>query len=155
MADNRLVLRLYNAQQGHDAIQQAWVHAKGWLLAGGHRLVLEIKPETRSDKQNRLLHAMLGDIAAQVEWAGAKRDAEVWKRLLVAAWCRARREQVELLPALDGHGVDIVFRRTSQLTRGECAELCDFIGAWCAENGVELREARQWVDAETGEVLHA
>lgn len=151
----RLVLRLHNAQQGHGAIQQAWAHAKGWLLAGGQRLVLEIKPETRSDKQNRLLHAMLGDIAAQVEWAGAKRDAEVWKRLLVAAWCRARREQVELLPALDGHGVDIVFRRTSQLTRGECAELCDFIGAWCAENGVELREARQWVDAETGEVLHA
>ena len=155
MADNRLVMRLYNAQQGHQAIQQAWAHAKGWLGAGGARLVLEIKPETRSDKQNRLLHAMLGDIAAQVEWAGAKRDAEVWKRLLVAAWCRARREQVELLPALDGHGVDIVFRRTSQLTRGECAELCDFIGAWCAENGVELREARQWVDAETGEVLHA
>ena len=153
MADNRLVMRLYNAQQGHQAIQQAWAHAKGWLLAGGQRLVLEIKPETRSDKQNRLLHAMLGDIAAQVEWAGAKRDAEVWKRLLVAAWCRARREQVELLPALDGHGVDIVFRRTSQLTRGECAELCDFIGAWCAENGVELREARQWVDAETGEII--
>lgn len=117
------------------------------------RLVLEIKPETRSDKQNRLLHAMLGDIAAQVVWAGAKRDAEVWKRLLVAAWCRARREQVELLPALDGHGVDIVFRRTSQLTRGECAELCDFIQAWCAENGVELRDARQWVDEETGEVM--
>lgn len=149
----RLTLRLHNAQQGHGAIQQAWAHAKGWLLAGGQRLVLEIKPETRSDKQNRLLHAMLGDIASQVEWAGAKRDAEVWKRLLVAAWCRARREQVELLPALDGHGVDIVFRRTSQLTRGECAELCDFIMAWCAEHGVELREARQWVDAETGEVL--
>lgn len=151
--DNRLVLRLYNAQQGHQAIQQAWAHAKGWLTAGGQRLVLEIKPETRSDAQNRLLHAMLGDIAAQVVWAGAKRDAEVWKRLLVAAWCRARREQVELLPALDGHGVDIVFRRTSQLTRGECAELCDFIQAWCAENGVELRDARQWVDEETGEVM--
>lgn len=152
MAD-RLVLRLHNAQQGHQSIKQAWDFAKGWLTAGGKRLVLEVRPETRSDKQNRLLHAMLGDIAAQVEWAGAKRDAEVWKRLLVAAWCRARREQVELLPALDGHGVDIVFRRTSQLTRGECAELCDFIGAWCAENGVELRDARQWVDEETGEIM--
>ena len=151
----RLVLRLHNAQQGHQAIQQAWAHAKGYLMASGAPMVLEVRPETRSDRQNKLLHAMLGDIAAQVEWAGAKRDAEVWKRLLVAAWCRARREQVELLPALDGHGVDIVFRRTSQLTRGECAELCDFIGAWCAENGVELREARQWVDAETGEVIHA
>ena len=153
MADNRLVLRLYNAQQGHQAIKHAWEFAKGWIMGSGGAMVLEIKPETRSDKQNRLLHAMLGDIAAQVEWAGAKRDAEVWKRLLVAAWCRARREQVELLPALDGHGVDIVYRRTSQLTRGECAELCDFIGAWCAENGVELREARQWVDPDTGEII--
>ena len=149
----RLTLRLHNAQQAHTAMQQAWAHVKGWLCAGGGRLVLEVKPETRSDRQNRFLHAMLGDIAAQVPWAGAKRDAEVWKRLLVAAWCRARREQVELLPALDGHGVDIVFRKTSRLTRAECAELCDFIGAWCAENGVELREARQWVDAETGEII--
>ena len=153
MADDRLTMRLFEPVQAHKAIDAAWRHAKGWLVAGGGRLVLEVRPETRSDAQNRLLHAMLGDIAAQVEWAGAKRDAEVWKRLLVAAWCRARREQVELLPALDGHGVDIVFRRTSQLTRGECAELCDFIGAWCAENGVELREAQQWVDAETGEIL--
>ena len=153
MADNRLVLRLYNAQQGHGAIQQAWAHAKGWLLAGGQRLVLEIKPEKRSDAQNRLLHACLGEISKQVEWAGCKRDVDTWKRLLTAAWLRARGEPIEMLPALDGNGVDIVFRRTSQLTRGECAELCDFIGAWCAENGVELREAQQWVDAETGEVL--
>lgn len=149
----RLTLRLHNAQQAHSAIQQAWAHAKGWLGAGGARLVLEVRPETRSSRQNKLLHAMLGDIAAHVDWAGKKRDAETWKRLLVAAWCRARREQVELLPALDGHGVDIVFRRTSQLTRGECAELCDFIHAWAADNSVELREARQWVDPETGEVL--
>lgn len=150
---DRLTLRLHNPQQAYGAIQRAWQHAKGWLGAGGKRLVLEIKAETRSDRQNRLLHAMLGDIAAQVDWAGKRRDSEVWKRLLVAAWCRARREQVELLPALDGHGVDIVFRRTSQLTRGECAELCDFIHAWAADNGVELRDARQWADAETSEVM--
>lgn len=151
---DRLTMRLFEPVQAHGAIEAAWKHVKGWLGGGGQRLVLEIRPETRSDKQNKLLHAMLGDIAAQVEWAGKKRDPEVWKRLLVAAWCRARREQVELLPALDGHGVDIVFRRTSQLTRGECAELCDFIMAWCAENGVALSDARQWqVDPETGEIL--
>lgn len=140
----RLTLRLHNAQQAHSAIQQAWHFAKGWLGAGGKRLVLEIKAETRSDRQNRLLHAMLGDIAAQVDWAGKRRDAETWKRLLVAAWCRARHEHVEMLPALDGHGVDIVFRRTSQLSRAECVELCDYIHAWCAETGVELRDAVQW-----------
>jgi len=153
------MLRLRNPAQAWNAVQTAWKAIKGWLAAGGGTLELEVRKETRSSKQNRLLHAMLGDIAKQVEWAGKKRDAETWKRLLTAAWCRARNEHVEMLPALDGHGVDIVFRRTSQLTRAECAELCDFIGAWCAESGVELREARQWTDAqvdqETGEIMEA
>lgn len=133
----RLSLRLFNAQQGHQALMTAWKSAKAWLLAG-HRLVLEIRPETRSLQQNALLHAMLSDIADQIEWAGARRDAEVWKRLLTAAWLRARGESVEVLPAVDGHGVDVVFRRTSKLTRAECAELCDFIAAWAIERGVEF-----------------
>lgn len=133
----RLSLRLFNAQQGHQALMTAWKSAKAWLLAG-HRLVLEIRPETRSLQQNALLHAMLSDIADQIEWAGARRDAEVWKRLLTAAWLRARGESVEVLPAIDGHGVDVVFRRTSKLTRSECAELCDFIAAWAIERGVEF-----------------
>lgn len=144
MADNRLVMRLYNAQQAHGAMQQAWAHVKGWLCAGGASLVLEVKPETRSDRQNRFLHAMLGDIAAQVEWAGKKRDAETWKRLLVAAWCRVQGEAVEILPALDGHGVDIVPRRTSKLSKAECAELIEFVTAWAVEHGVVLT-APDWM----------
>ena len=151
MAD-RIILRLWDAQQARQPFESAWKAAKSLLIAG-HRLVLEVRPETRSDKQNRLLHAMLGDIAAQLEWAGAKRDLEVWKRLLTAAWLRARGESVEILPALDGHGVDVVFRRTSKLTRAECAELCDFIAAWAVDRGVEFRDAQQWqVDPETGEI---
>lgn len=152
MADTQ-VIRLVNATQAAQVLPAAWQWIKAMLVAG-HRLVLEVRQETRSDKQNRLLHAMLGDIAAQVEWAGKKRDAETWKRLLVAAWLRARGESVELLPAIDGHGVDVVFRRTSKLTRAECAELCDWIMAWCAEHDVVLRDAQQWrIDPETGEIM--
>ncbi|MDO4725369.1 MAG: recombination protein NinB [Comamonadaceae bacterium] len=147
-----VTLRLFNAQQGYEAIKQAWQAAKNALMAG-HRLVVEVRPETRSLKQNALLHALIGDIARQLEWAGAKRDAEVWKRLLVAAWLRAQGESVEVLPALDGHGVDVVFRRTSQLNKAECAELVDFIYAWAAERGVHFRESGQWIDWETGEIV--
>lgn len=150
----RLTLRLLNAQQGHDAIGKAWKFAKSLLLRQGARpMVVEVREETRSLKQNSLLHAMLGDISRQLEWAGQKRDTEVWKRLLTAAWLRARGESVELLPALDGHGVDVVFRRTSTLTRSECAELCDFVAAWAIDRGVEFRDAQQWqIDPETGEL---
>ena len=72
----------------------------------------------------------------------------------MAAWLRARGESVELLPALDGHGVDVVFRHTSKLTRAECSDLCEYVMAWCSEHDVALRDARQWqeVDPETGEI---
>jgi hypothetical protein len=79
-----------------------------------------------------LLHALLTDISKRHEWAGQKRDAETWKRLFVAAWCRARGEQIEMLPALDGHGVDIVFRRTSKMSKAEVSELLDYVQAWDA-----------------------
>lgn len=126
---DRLTATLWNPQQGHGAIQQAWAHAKAMLMAG-HRLTLEIKPEKRNLPQNARLHARLTEIASRHEWAGQRRDVEVWKRLLTAAWLRARGESVEILPAVDGHGVDVVFRRTSDLTKAECCELMEFIDAW-------------------------
>ena len=134
---DKLAFKLYEPVQAHKALGEAWQRIKPLLMAG-HRLTLEVKPRTRSVEQNALLHAMLSDIAAQVEWAGAKRDVECWKRLLVAAWCRARGESIEFLPALDGHGVDIVFRRTSKMTVDEVSELCDFIQCWAAQNEVGL-----------------
>ena len=134
---DKLAFKLYEPVQAHKALGEAWQRIKPLLMAG-HRLTLEVKPRTRSVEQNALLHALLGDIAAQVEWAGAKRDVECWKRLLTAAWCRARGESIELLPALDGHGVDIVFRRTSKMTVAEVSELCEFIMAWAAEKDIRL-----------------
>ena len=98
--------------------------------------VVTIGEAGRNGEQNALLHALIGEIAATQEWAGKKRDAEVWKRLLVAAWCRMRGESMEILPALDGHGVDIVPARTSGLSKSECADLITYIQAWQAENEV-------------------
>ena len=144
----RLSLRWYNAQQAHKSLLDMWAWAKPLLMAG-HRLVVEIRHETRSTAQNARLHAMLDDIARQVEWAGKKRDVTTWKRLMTAAWLRARGEQLEVLPAIDGHGVDIVFERTSRLSRAECGELMEFMAAWGAEHGVVFSE---WGDPETGEI---
>lgn len=122
---------MLNPVQGHQVITNAWMLAKSLLLAG-HRCTLEVKPETRSDSQNKLLHALIGEIAASHEWCGKKHDTETWKRLLVAAWTRARGESVELLPALDGHGVDIVYSRTSKMSKAQVNELIEFIEAWRA-----------------------
>ena len=95
---------------------------------------MSINEPTRSGEQNAALHARLTEIAAQCQWAGERQSVETWKRLMTGAWCRATGQPIVMLPALDGAGVEIVFRRTSSLTKRECSELLEFVNAWCAEN---------------------
>lgn len=114
------------------ALEAVRVAADGWKVT--------IAPPSRSLEENSLLHALISEISAKVEWAGKKREPETWKRLLVAAWCRVHGESVEILPALDGHGVDIVPARTSKLSKKECADLIEFIYAWGTEQGVIFRD---------------
>ena len=135
---DRLLIKLIDAKQGHIAVTTAWRETIKPLLQSGKRLTVDVRPEKRSDAQNRLLHACLSEISKQIEWAGQKRDVDTWKRLLTAAWLRARGEHIEMLPSIDGHGVDIVFRRTSQLSKAECSELSEFVFSWSAQHGVEI-----------------
>lgn len=137
MSFETIRLRLWNAQQGNATLNELYRTLKPYLIAG-HRFDVTVKAETRSNEANNLLHATIDDIAKQLEWCGKKRDPEIWKRLLVAAWCRTRGDAVEILPALDGHGVDIVPARTSKLTRAECSELQEFVFAWGSEQGVRF-----------------
>lgn len=152
MGDDRLTLRLHNAQQAHGAIQQAWAHCKGWLGAGGARLVLEVRPETRSDQQNRLLHALFADVARQAEWMGKKRTAIEWKLLFVSGHAVATKQGADLVPGLEGEFLNLR-ESTARMSKARMASLLEYVMAWAIDHGVELREARQWVDAETGEVL--
>jgi hypothetical protein len=142
----RLNLRLIEPVQAHKAFAMAWRLAKANLMAG-RRMVLEVRPETRSLAENAMLHALLGEIAKTVPWAGQKRDTETWKRLMTAAWLRARGQSVEVLPALDGHGIDVVYTPTSTLTKAEAADLIEFVLCWCAEHGIGA------VDPATGEIV--
>lgn len=138
MTHQRLNITCYNPQQAHQAMAtQIWPTLKSMCMAG-HRMVLSLEPETRSLKENAMLHAMLTYISKNMEWAGKKREVDTWKRLMVAAWCRAKNEQVEILPAIDGHGVDIVFRKTSKLTRAECADLIEYVRCFMAENELQF-----------------
>lgn len=91
-----------------------------------------IKEPSRNGDQNAALHALLSDIARTRVWAGKHQSIDTWKRLLTAAWGRASGHQATYLPAIDGAGVDIVFRPTSTLTVRECSDLIEFINAWAA-----------------------
>ena len=99
--------------------------------------VVTVGEATRNLEQNALLHSLISRISHDIEWVGKKWDAETWKRLLTAAWLRSSGENVTMLPALDGVGVDIVFRRTSNLSKAECSDLIEYIYAWGADNGID------------------
>lgn len=140
---DRLVLRLHNAQQGHGAIQQAWAHAKGYLMASGAPMVLEVRPETRSDQQNRLLHALFADIARQAEWAGKNRTAEQWKVLFVSGHAMATKQGAEMVPGLEGEYLNLR-ESTARMSKARMASLLEYVMAWAVENGIELQDAQQW-----------
>jgi len=114
----------------HDTARKGAVRAVADAPAGWR---VEVSPPKRNSDINAALHARLGEIAERVQWAGKLRDIECWKRLLVAAWSRAQGEHVEMLPALDGNGVDIVFRRTAQMSQADMRDLMGYVDAWCAE----------------------
>lgn len=94
----------------------------------------------RSVEKNAHLHAVLSEISQQRQWAGQWLDIEAWKRLMVAAFEREKGNGVEVYPSIDGHGVDVVYRRTSRMTQEEIRELIYFAEAWAIDQGVKLKE---------------
>ena len=133
----RITLPLINPVQAHQAIEAAWRHAKALLMAG-HRLTLEVRPEKRSDAQNRRLWAMLADISAQVDWYGQKLTSEEWKDVLSASLKRTK-----VVPGLDG-GFVVCGQSTSRMTRAEMCELQELMEAFGAQKGVKFRAPEGW-----------
>lgn len=140
----RQSVTLFNPQQAHQVIAATvWPSVKALLMAG-HRLVLEVRPETRSLAQNARLWAILGEISDQVDWYGQKLSPEDWKAVFSAALKKTR-----VVPGLDG-GFVVCGQSTSRMTRSEMTEMQTLMEQFAAERGVTLRER---IDPETGEVL--
>lgn len=139
----RLALTLHNPQQGRAEITRAWEWCKAMLMAG-HRLQLDVKPQTRSLAQNSRLWAMLTEISQQVDWYGRKLTPEEWKHVFSASL-----KKQDVVPGLDG-GFVVLGLSTSKMTRGEMADLQELISAFGAQQGVKFSAQ---IDYETGEIL--
>lgn len=126
----RITLTLWNPQQAHQGITHAWTECVKPMLMAGHRLVMEVKPETRSSAQNKRLWAMLTDISNQVDWYGRKLTPEDWKHIFTAALSKQ-----DVVPGIDG-GFVVLGKSTSKMTKGEMAELQTLMEAFGAEKGV-------------------
>ncbi|MBT9158929.1 MAG: hypothetical protein DDT26_00178 [Dehalococcoidia bacterium] len=134
----RTIVTLYNPVQAYQVLKDVWPHIKALLMAG-HRLVLEVKPETRSLSQNARLWAILTDVSEQVEWYGRKLTPDDWKHVFTAALSKQ-----DVVPGIEG-GFVVLGKATSKMTKSEMAELQTLIEAFGAQRGVKFT-APDWVE---------
>lgn len=143
---NKLTIPCFEPVQAHKAMTKTiWPLLKSHLMAG-RRMVISIRPETRSLAQNARLWAMLTDIGKQVDWYGRKLTPEEWKHVFTASLTKQ-----DVVPGLDG-GFVVLGKSTSNMTKAEMCDLQTLMEAFGAERGVRFTEP-EYIDMETGEVM--
>lgn len=103
--------------------------------------VVKIEPARRTLPQNDRLHAMITDVARQVEWAGAKRNVEAWKDIFTAA-LRSANHGLDVVPGING-GFVLLGMHTSAMSKAEVADLIELIAAFGAERGVVFNDGQE------------
>ena len=126
----KLTIQCWEPVQAHAAMTaQIWPMLKSMLMAG-HRMVLELKPVTRSLEQNAKMWACLTDISKQVNWYGNTLSPDDWKHVLSASLRKQRA-----VPGIDG-GFVVVGLQTSHMTIAEMSEMIELAHAFGADRGV-------------------
>ena len=133
-----VTVELQNRQQAHAVLKDKVYPFIGANLQAGKRLILQIKPETRSLASNRLMWSILKEFADQLEWPingkMEKISAEDFKNILTAAF---RRENVRIAQGMDG-GVVMLGQHTRKFTKPEFSAWIEFLYSVAADRGVKL-----------------
>ena len=125
---------LTDVRQSRAVLSSLWASCIKPTLMSGARLVVEVKPETRSLEQNARLWAMLGDVSRQVDWYGKKLSPEDWKTVFTAGL-----KKCQAVPGIDG-GFVVLGLSTSRMSKQELSELMELIAAFGAEREVVFHE---------------
>ena len=129
---SRAIYRCYEPAQAHKVLTSVvWPEVKAQTMAG-RRMVVEVRPETRSLEQNARLWAMLADISKQVEWYGHRLTPDEWKDVFSASLKRTK-----VVPGLDG-GFVVCGQSTSKMTIAEMCEMQELMEAFGAQRGVRF-----------------
>lgn len=101
----------------------------------------------RNAPQNAKMHAMIGEIAGQVEHIGRKWDADDFKRLLVDEFAEEMRlagtplhHDGRVIPSLDGRRIVQLGIQSREFTVREASAFIEFLYSFAAQRGVQLRE---------------
>jgi hypothetical protein len=93
---------------------------------------VEFKASKRTLDQNSKMWSMLSDVSEQLPWHGVKLRPDDWKMLFLDALKR----ELRMVPNIDGNGFINLGRSSSDLSKGEMADLIELISAFGTEHGV-------------------
>lgn len=97
--------------------------------------VVTIRPATRSLEQSAKFHAMCGDLAKQLPYAGKLRTLEQWKQLIVSAHSVATKEPTDIVPGIEGEFLNLR-ESTAKMSIGRMASLIEYAYAYGAMKNV-------------------
>jgi len=133
-------ITLHNSQQAHQVVTDIYQKMKPHFM-GGKKFTLEVTSETRSQPQNEMYHAIIGQIAKQAEHAGAKWDGESWKRFLIDQWAsETGRSAGKVAPSLDGQRVVQLGLQSRKFNKAEASEFTEWLICWATDKGFEVGE---------------
>ena len=92
----------------------------------------ELVDDPRTTQQNRLMWALLNEVAAQLPWGGEFREPEDWK----CAFMKSMGCKLRFMPAIDGDGVVALGYRSSKLNKEEFSDLIETIYSEGLQRGV-------------------
>jgi hypothetical protein len=98
---------------------------------------VDFKEPKRSLPQNARFWAMLTDVATQLKWHGLTLSTDDWKLIFLDALKR----ELRMVPNLDGSGFVNLGRSSSDLSKGEMADLITLIEQFGANHGVVFHDA--------------
>ena len=137
MSDS-LTLELHNRVQAWSAMEARLFPFLRLALQAGNRWILIVRPETRTEAQNRLMWPQLQAFADQLVWPVNGRmerlTPDEWKDLLTAAF---NSETMRLAMGLNG-GTVMLGQRTSKFSKKRFSEFVEFLYATAADRGVNL-----------------
>jgi len=129
-----------------DEMRKVWEMAnKG--LKSGEAVVVTLGRESASALQSNCYHAMIGDIAAQVDLGDSKYDLETWKALLVSQFATEKQQMGEPLrkgnrwvPSLCGTYMQCIRPSVKEFGKKTGGEFIEFLHVKGIEYEVEYSD---------------
>jgi len=107
-----------------------------WIRKAPVNTRVEFKKPRRTLAQNDKMWAMLTEISGKAKYHGRRLTPAHWK----AVFMQGLEREIDVVPSLDGKSFVQLNNSSSDLSLEEMSMLIEIIHAYCAREGIEIKE---------------